>query len=328
MKQLIAAVCLAGSLAAGAETALPPAADRAVDYRTDIFPIFDTHCIDCHGEVRPKAGFRMDTAEGMMKGGAEGVAIVPGNSAESLLVLLLVGAHPDFDRMPPKGDPLSNDEIALVRAWIDQGAKMPADADGAPAAEAPKGDYPASATVPGVAGWKVEATDQQGALATWARSESLKGPNGEAVVAMTEANSDHAGTFNLCWTAEPAVRDGEFATKLKATGGEVDQGGGIAWRIQDKDNYYVARYNPLKGDVRAYKVVGGKHTLLAEAALENPGGWIALGVAHRGGAFTVTVNGAELLKGDDAEFAGPGGYGYWTKADATTAFTSITVTQP
>jgi hypothetical protein len=270
----------------------------------------------------------MDNAADMMKGGTAGPAIVPGNSAESLLVLLLADAHPDFDKMPPKGDPFTPEQIGLVRAWIDQGAAMPEGA--APAASAPeaKGDFATSAALPGVEGWKVEATDQKGPLASWERSETLKGPGGETVLAMTKANDAYAGTFNLCWTAEPAVKDGGFATKLKALGGDEDQGGGIAWRIQDKDNYYVARYNPLEGNLRAYKVVGGKREKIADAELANPGEWIALGVEHRGAAFTVSVNGATLLQGEDATIAGPGGYGYWTKADAATAFTSIVVTQP
>lgn len=335
MKHLYAAACLAAgaamlSPAAAANAELPPAADRPVDYTADILPIFDQHCIDCHGAVRPKGGFRMDDAAAMMKGGVEGPAILPGDSAGSLLVLLLVGAHPDFDRMPPKGDPLSNDEIALVRAWIDQGAKMPeGDAPAADApAEAPKADHPATAEVPGVAGWKIEATDQQGPLAAWERMTTLQGPNGESVLGLTRVNDPHPGTFNLCWTADRAVQDGTFLTKVQALGGDHDQGGGIAWRVKDKDNYYVARYNPLEENLRAYKVVGGKREQLAGADLPFPGEWLALRVEARGNTGTVSVNGRQVLQFEDAALPDAGGYGFWTKGDASTAFTSMVVTQP
>jgi len=102
---------------------LPPAATNKVDFARDIKPIFDTSCIRCHGPVKPKSGFRLDSREAALKGGDDGVDILPGNSAKSPLIHYTAQLVEDME-MPPtgKGDPLTPAQIALLRAWIDQGA--------------------------------------------------------------------------------------------------------------------------------------------------------------------------------------------------------------
>jgi len=106
---------------------LPPSAQTKIDFARDIQPIFERSCASCHGAQRPKNGFRLDYRDGAMKGGDNGKAILPGDSANSPLVMVVAGVHPDIDRMPPKGkgDPLTAAEIGLLRAWIDQGAVWP-----------------------------------------------------------------------------------------------------------------------------------------------------------------------------------------------------------
>ena len=106
----------------------PPAKQEGVTYSGDIKKIFDTSCVRCHGSEKPKARLQLNTLEGALKGGESGKAIVPGKSAESVLVhsVGMIG-NPDY-HMPPKGNkanipPLTRDQVALVRAWIDQGAK-------------------------------------------------------------------------------------------------------------------------------------------------------------------------------------------------------------
>lgn len=317
---LAAALCGAGF--ATAQDSLPPAATQPVDYVKDIQPIFEQNCFKCHGAEKQKSDFRMDNAADFRKGGSEGPAFVAGNSAGSLIVQLITGTHPDIDVMPPKGDPLTPEQIGLVRGWIDQGAAMP---ESSAPAEAPAANGPASAPLAGLDGWKIEATAQEGPLATWEVAGSLKGPNGETVVALTKPNHSSAGTFNLCWTPEPAVGDGVFTTRLNPAGGEEDQGGGIAWRIKDKDNYYVARYNPLEKNLRAYKVVDGKREQLASADVDASEPWVELKVEQAGAAYKVALNGKELLSGEDSSLPAPGGAGFWTKADAATNFTALQV---
>jgi mono/diheme cytochrome c family protein len=100
---------------------LPPAAGHSVSFSKEIKPILETSCIKCHGRGKDKGGFRLDTRETTLKGGDSGPAILPGKSAESLLVSLVQGVDPD-NVMPRKGSRLTPEQIGLLRAWIDQGA--------------------------------------------------------------------------------------------------------------------------------------------------------------------------------------------------------------
>lgn len=109
---------------------LPPAATKAnVTYESDIKAIFETSCVKCHGAEKPKAGLKLNTLEGALKGTKEGKVIEPGQSAKSSLVISVACISDDEDTwMPPKGNkakiaPLTKEQVGLIRAWIDQGAK-------------------------------------------------------------------------------------------------------------------------------------------------------------------------------------------------------------
>ena len=104
---------------------LPPAAVRVVDFVTDIRPIFEKSCQSCHGAEKQKGDYRLDSKAAALKGGESfAPAIKPGDSAGSPLIQLVAGLVPD-SKMPAKGDPLTAEQIGLVRAWIDQGAHWP-----------------------------------------------------------------------------------------------------------------------------------------------------------------------------------------------------------
>jgi len=100
---------------------------RAVDYAVEIKPILSKRCYACHGGLKHNGGLRLDSAALMRKGGESGPAVVPGQSAESLIVDAITGD--DDWRMPPEseGSPLSAEEVGKLKAWIDQGAKAPSD---------------------------------------------------------------------------------------------------------------------------------------------------------------------------------------------------------
>ncbi len=103
---------------------LPPPAARTIDFRRDIQPILESECLRCHGPERPKSQFRLTQRETALKGGAHGVDILPGNSAQSPLIHYVARLVPDME-MPPdgRGAPLTTNQVALLRAWIDQGAR-------------------------------------------------------------------------------------------------------------------------------------------------------------------------------------------------------------
>ena len=108
---------------------LPPASTKTgVTYATDIKPIFDAACIKCHDGTKPKvaAKLALDTLAGALKGSRDGKVITPGDSAHSDLVLSVAHVGDDPDTFMPKGKgahKLTDEQIGLIRAWIDQGAK-------------------------------------------------------------------------------------------------------------------------------------------------------------------------------------------------------------
>lgn len=99
---------------------LPPAAEGSIDFATQIKPLLAARCQECHGGGRHRGDFRLDTRELLLEGGASGAAVVPGDSAASYLIELVAGVDADL-RMPLKSEPLSDEQVGLLRAWIDEG---------------------------------------------------------------------------------------------------------------------------------------------------------------------------------------------------------------
>src|SRR5438132_13870655 len=95
---------------------LPPAAAVKIDFDRDIKPIFETVCWRCHGPERPKSHFRLDNRESALKGGENGIDIIPGSSASSPLIHYVARLVPDME-MPPadKGEPLTPQQVGLLR---------------------------------------------------------------------------------------------------------------------------------------------------------------------------------------------------------------------
>ncbi len=96
----------------------------AVDYTQDVQPILRRNCYGCHGPAMQQSGFRLDDAAAALKGGYSGAAIVPGNSGSSPLIHR-VSAAKGVPVMPPGGKTLKPEEVATLKAWIDEGAVMP-----------------------------------------------------------------------------------------------------------------------------------------------------------------------------------------------------------
>ena len=98
---------------------------RADDYAEKVEPILAEHCYDCHGEDKRKSNLRLDLPEGILRGGDSGEPfVVSGSSEASYLISRITDADPEH-RMPPKGKGLSEGEVAVLRSWIDKGAKLP-----------------------------------------------------------------------------------------------------------------------------------------------------------------------------------------------------------
>jgi hypothetical protein len=129
---------------ASVEAAVPPDSF----YSQQIHPLLDAKCVACHSESKVKGGLRLDSYHSLMRGGKEGAVIIPGQPDKSILLkrVTLPPSHKLF--MPAEGKPpLSPEQIAMIRAWITQGAS-PSDTTVAgvvvrqqEAPPAPVGDY-------------------------------------------------------------------------------------------------------------------------------------------------------------------------------------------
>ena len=91
--------------------------------------------------------------------------------------------------------------------------------------------------------WQVAADDTAPGKTGHVRVQTAKGPT---------------RLFNLCLLDGSTFADGELSVAIKANKGDIDQGGGLVWRCQDANNYYVCRYNPIEGNFRLYYLKDGR----------------------------------------------------------------------
>jgi hypothetical protein len=107
-----------------------PNQEEKVDFARQIKPLLERSCAACHSGEKPRGLFRMVGRDGLLKGGASGeAAVVPGHSEKSPLIDYVSGKAPESE-MPPRAQRerfpgLTTDEVALLRAWTDQGAEWP-----------------------------------------------------------------------------------------------------------------------------------------------------------------------------------------------------------
>ncbi|MDH3583543.1 MAG: DUF1549 domain-containing protein, partial [Phycisphaerae bacterium] len=119
---LLFALLLVSSAADGLVAAQPPA---EIDFARQIAPVFQGHCIKCHGAEKQKGKFRLDRRANMLRGGDSAEpAIVPGDPKASYLLKLIRHEEADLE-MPAEGDPLSAGQVALIERWIAEGALTP-----------------------------------------------------------------------------------------------------------------------------------------------------------------------------------------------------------
>ena len=177
-----------------------------------------------------------------------------------------------------------------------------------------------------LAGWRADSTGGSGPHATWAAHPDAGAVSAPNVVSLQAQNHASEDRFNLFWTDRVRCQDGRIEVAVRADGGSVDQGGGPMWRVQDANNYYVCRFNPLESNYRVYVVKDGVRRQLATALVDGAAGvWHRLEVQHLGDRITCWMNGVELLSARDATIPGEGGVGMWTKADARTSFDDLFV---
>ena len=161
------------------------------------------------------------------------------------------------------------------------------------------------------------------------KTESIKwsvaNDNGNNVVAQDSINS--GSSYNLLVLEKSGYKDFSASVKIKAISGEEDQGGGLVWRYIDKNNYYIARYNPLENNLRFYRVVNGNRKELKSVDSDiKQGEWFTMAIEMKENKITCSLNGKKLIETSDDTFNSAGQIGFWTKADAVTYFDDLKIT--
>jgi 3-keto-disaccharide hydrolase len=160
--------------------------------------------------------------------------------------------------------------------------------------------------------WKVVADPTAPSKTGFALAQTAEGPN---------------ALFNLCVAEDTHFKDVEVKVAFKAIRGAKDQGGGIVWRYQDANNYYVARMNPLEDNYRLYHVVAGQRTQFGgKEGIKIPTGeWHTLTVKMVGERIECSLDGQKQIEAKDGTFPKAGKVGLWTKADAQSHFDDFQV---
>jgi hypothetical protein len=178
------------------------------------------------------------------------------------------------------------------------------DFDATPTNALPRG-WVAGVTAGGAPNWQVVADDS-----TPGKSHALK------------QGAEFAGhIYPWCVKRDAALKDGFVQVRFKPVSGQEDASGGLIWRFQDGDNYYVARANAREDNVTIYHTVKGTRTEFKRAEMKVAlNEWHTLRVDFKGNHFTVTYDGQRALEWDDDAFQNAGAVGVWTKADSVTLF--------
>lgn len=167
---------------------------------------------------------------------------------------------------------------------------------------------------------RVAAKTGAGEGSTW----KIVKDSGDAKVLSQLAESSN-GLFNLCVANDTNFKNVEVAVSFRANKGKNDQGGGIVWRYQDANNYYVARMNPLEDNYRLYHVVSGKRTQIGGVEkLKVPAGeWHTLKIKMVDDRIICFLDGVKQIESNDSTLSKPGKIGLWTKSDAQTSFKAV-----
>src|SRR5574337_1478344 len=143
---------------------------------------------------------------------------------------------------------------------------------------------------------------------------------------LTQHSKENSGEhFNLAITEDSDHQDLELEVKFKAVEGTEDQGGGLIWRYQDPDNYYIARANAVEDNFRIYRVVQGVRRQLKGTYIKVTSGiWHTMRTVAKGDQMECFYDGKKYLEVRDATFK-RGKIGLWTKADAVSYFDDLGV---
>lgn len=175
-------------------------------------------------------------------------------------------------------------------------------------------------------GWT--ATQTGSGTAKWAVEKDDSAPSKPNVL-----KQSGQATFPVCFKNDTGIKDGFVEVRFKPIAGKEDQAGGVIWRVQDANNFYVFRANANENNAVLYKTVNGKRTPLDVVGRKSgygvkqavaSGRWHTLRVEFAGNHFKAYYDGKHLFDVEDKTLTKAGNVGVWTKADSVTAFDDFT----
>lgn len=111
-------LAIQADLSHSAEEPVAPAVHEEVSFTSEVMPILEQYCWECHSEESAELGLKLDTYEGVMAGSDYGTVVEAGDGDGSLMIDMMLGGD-----MPENGDPVPADQIELIKTWIDEGAE-------------------------------------------------------------------------------------------------------------------------------------------------------------------------------------------------------------
>jgi hypothetical protein len=172
------------------------------------------------------------------------------------------------------------------------------------------------------AGFTAALTGEGGPVA-WMIAEDPTAPSPPRMLAQS-STEETADRFPLCIFDGTTARNVVAAVRFKVVQGKVGRAAGLAVRLRDPDDYYVAEADALDGSVALHKVVEGKRSRIAGTKVEVAADqWHALKLEARGKHFVVSLDGKRLFEADDDTFPGAGKVALSTRADSVTFFDDL-----
>lgn len=166
----------------------------------------------------------------------------------------------------------------------------------------------------------------QGGDGEWKIVDDPTANGGRALAQLSAERTNNR--FPLAIYRQASFKDGEVAIHFKPISGQVDQAGGVAIRLANADNYYIARANALEDNVRFYRVIKGIRQEIAGADTKvTSGAWHSLTIRAEADRFTILYDGQTLFTATDKTFPDAGKVALWTKADSVTHFDRIAIRQ-
>lgn len=211
----------------------------------------------------------------------------------------------------------------LIPAIVAVGAEMSFDFSATPPGEAPKGFESILAGEGRPGKWEVIKAEVPSLLAP----VSPQAPKTAVMPVLTQ--SDHDPTderFPILVYGEEEFGDFVLTTRLRILGGDKEQMGGIAFRLQDAENFYVVRISAAGQNVRFYKVVAGvRGRFFGPSVPISTNVWYDLAIGCEGNEISFTLNGKVIMPPLQDTSFGKGKVGFWTKSDSICQFAGASI---